>query len=129
MKIDFTYVINLNSTNEEIINKLKKVKWPYNINYYVLPAVNGWEAVKNPSKSPFKFSVADWWKIDSDKNFYNREVTPGEAGCMLSHYQCIKVAYDAGFETILILEEDFVPTNKFPSKIELDSVQIGRAHV
>jgi GR25 family glycosyltransferase involved in LPS biosynthesis len=122
MKIDFTYVINLNSTNEEIINKLKKVKWPYNINYYVLPAVNGWEAVKDKSKSPFKFSLADWWKIDSDKNFYNREVTPGEAGCMLSHYQCIKAAYDAGLETILVLEEDFVPTNKFPTNIELDSV-------
>jgi GR25 family glycosyltransferase involved in LPS biosynthesis len=123
MKIDFTYIINLNSTNQVIINRLKKIDWPYNINYYVLPAVNGWEIVKDKSKSPFKFKLADWWKLDDHTNtFYNRNITPGEAGCMLSHYKCIKAAYDAGFETILILEEDFVYKGKFPTQSELDDV-------
>ena len=56
MKIDFTYIINLNSTNEEIINKLKKIKRDNDINYYILPAINGWEIVKDQSKSPFKFT-------------------------------------------------------------------------
>jgi GR25 family glycosyltransferase involved in LPS biosynthesis len=123
MKIDFTYIINLNSTNEEIINKLKKIKRDNDINYYILPAINGWEIVKDQSKSPFKFTLADWWKLkDNTNHFYSRDITPGEAGCMLSHYQCIKSAYEDGFEAILILEEDFIPTNKFPTKEELDNV-------
>ena len=123
MKIDFTYIINLNSTNEEIIKKLKKIKWNNDINYYILPAVNGWEVVKNQLKSPFNFTLANWWKLNNNTNhFYNRDITPGEAGCMLSHYQCIKSAYDDGFETILILEEDFIPTSNFPTKEELDNV-------
>jgi GR25 family glycosyltransferase involved in LPS biosynthesis len=123
MKLDFAYIINLKSTNEEIIKKLRKIKWGEDINYYVLPAINGWEAVKDQSKSPLKFTLANWWKLENNSNyFYNRDITPGEAGCMLSHYQAVKSAYEAGFETVLILEEDFVPTGKFPTKQELDNV-------
>ena len=124
MKIDFTYIINLNTPQSEVKQKLQKVKWPYNIPYYNLSAINGWEAVKDPIKSPFKFKLANWWKSNDygDKSFYKRDVTPGEAGCMLSHYQCIYNAYRDGFENILIFEEDFVPTGKFPSTAILDEV-------
>jgi hypothetical protein len=68
--------------------------------------------------------LARWWKSTEygEKAFYNRDVTPGEAGCMLSHYQCIHNAYRDGFENILIFEEDFVPTGKFPSQAILDEV-------
>jgi GR25 family glycosyltransferase involved in LPS biosynthesis len=124
MKLDFTYIINLNTPIGEVKNKMNKVKWPYNIPYYNLSAINGWEAVKDPTKSPFKFKLARWWKSTEygEKAFYNRDVTPGEAGCMLSHYQCIHNAYRDGFENILIFEEDFVPTGKFPSQAILDEV-------
>ena len=116
MKIDFTYVVNLNTPDKEIISKIKQVPFPYSISYYVMPAVNGWEIIKKPSNSEYKFKVADWWKIDSNNTWWNREVTPGEVGCTLSHYQCIRSAYATGFTGILMLEEDFVPQGTFPTE-------------
>ena len=107
MRIDYTYIINLNTPEQEIREKIKQVNWPYNIGYYILPATNGWEVVNEPSKSRFPFKIADWWKIDENqkgshnKNFYTREVTPGEAGCMLSHYECIVNGYNDGYQNIL----------------------------
>ena len=122
MKIDFVYIINLNTPNKEINDKIQQVPWPYPLNYYILDAINGWEVVENSSKSPLKFKVADWWKIDSSAKFYNREVTPGEIGCMLSHYQCVKLAHKGGYNNILILEEDFIPSGIFPTQEMFDDV-------
>ena len=67
MKIDYTYIINLNTEVEEIRNKINQIDWPYDVGYYILPATNGWEAVKDSSKSRFHFKIADWWKIDNGK--------------------------------------------------------------
>ena len=125
MKIDFVYIINLNTPNKEINDKIDKVPWSYPLNYYILDAINGWEIVENPSKSPLKFKTADWWKINSDYKFHSREVTPGEIGCMLSHYQCIKLAYngnEGGYSSVLILEEDFTPSDLFPTQEMFDSI-------
>ncbi len=125
MKIDYVYIINLNTPLKEIRNKVSKINFPYEIGYYILPATNGWEAVKDKSKSRFDFKIADWWQIkDQKNNFYTREVTPGEAGCMLSHYECIYNAYHDGFENILIFEEDFYSLGKFPSQDELQAIPI-----
>ena len=41
-KIDFVYVINLNTSMDEIKDRLKKVYWKQNIPYYIMPAINGW---------------------------------------------------------------------------------------
>tara|TARA_R100001509_G_scaffold164900_1_gene144126 strand:- start:112 stop:1455 length:1344 start_codon:yes stop_codon:yes gene_type:complete len=122
MKLDQIYVINLRTDNDKIIDKINKVNWPYSIDYEILEATNGWEAVKDPSKANFKFKIADWWKIKTGKNFYTREVTPGEAGCMLSHYQCIYNAYKEGKQNVLIFEEDFYSLGKFPTQKELDAI-------
>lgn len=116
MKIDFVYIINLNTPNEEINSKIQQVSWPYPLNYYILDATNGWEVIDNSSLTPYKFKAAKWWKIDSSNKFHNRDVTPGEIGCMLSHYQCVKLAHEGGYNNILILEEDFVPSGKFPTQ-------------
>tara|TARA_B110000503_G_scaffold134557_1_gene213769 strand:+ start:769 stop:2148 length:1380 start_codon:yes stop_codon:yes gene_type:complete len=115
MKIDFVYIINLNTPNEEIIKKIQQVSFPHNVNYYIFPAISGWEILKDPTKSPIKFKSSNWWNIEHINNFYNRDVTPGEMGCTLSHYQCIEASYSSGYNNILILEEDFVPLGKFPT--------------
>jgi GR25 family glycosyltransferase involved in LPS biosynthesis len=113
MKIDYIYIINLQTDNDKIVNKLNNVNWPYNINYEILSATNGWDVVNGKSQANFKFKPADWWKLeDSDINWYNRPVTPGEIGCMLSHYECIYKGYHAGHENILIFEEDFYKSKK-----------------
>ena len=71
--------------------------------------------IQGKTTSKYKFKKADWWKLeDADYRFYNREITPGEIGCALSHYDAVKVAYDNGKQNVLILEEDFVPLD-FPT--------------
>jgi|TARA_R110000787_G_scaffold111019_3_gene219874 hypothetical protein len=127
MKIDHVFIINLNTPNRDIEKRLQSIKWPYEIPFYILPATNGWEAVNDKSKAHHNFKLADWWKIDIQTSakharFYTREVTPGEAGCMLSHYQCIYNAYHDGLDNILIFEEDFYSLGKFPTQTELDAV-------
>ena len=120
MKLNQVYVINLNSDNDKIIEKIHQVDWGYETQYYIYNAVNGWD-LDNEEDLP-NFRVADWWKIDSENTFYNREVKPGEIGCTLSHYKCIKDAFDSGYENILILEEDFKYLGKFPTVNELFTV-------
>tara|TARA_B100000674_G_scaffold58320_1_gene40592 strand:- start:82 stop:1458 length:1377 start_codon:yes stop_codon:yes gene_type:complete len=115
MKIDKIYIINLTLPNEHIVNKLNELPLD-SCQYFILDACNGWEVVKGNEKPKFDFKVADWWKIDHEHNFYNREVTPGEIGCGLSHYECVKLGYDEGHETILILEEDFIYNGEWPSE-------------
>tara|TARA_R110000803_G_scaffold68534_1_gene130461 strand:+ start:2541 stop:3914 length:1374 start_codon:yes stop_codon:yes gene_type:complete len=124
MKIDYTYIINLNTPTDKIKSKLAEIKWPYKIGYWIYPAIDGWKAVLNNITTRFPFKLAQWWNSDAygDKPFYNRDVTPGEAGCTLSHYECIYGAYKDGFENVLILEEDFYSLGKFPTQEELNSI-------
>tara|TARA_B100000795_G_scaffold103802_1_gene76549 strand:- start:2843 stop:4225 length:1383 start_codon:yes stop_codon:yes gene_type:complete len=129
MKIDHIFIINLNTPKSDIANRMSSIDWPYKIPYYILPATNGWEAVNDKSKAHHNFKLADWWKIEGqtsakNKNFYTRDVTPGEAGCMLSHYQCIYNAYHDGLDNILIFEEDFYSYGKFPTQEELNSIPV-----
>jgi len=118
MKIDYIYVINLTTDNSVIHSKVKDIPLYKQTPYYISPAVNGWVVFNN---SP-SLTTAKWWKIDSAHKFWNREVTPGEMGCTLSHYNIIKQAYAEGLENILVLEEDFVSLGLFPTQAELDSI-------
>ena len=118
MKLDYIYVINLKTDSNVIHGKMKNIPLPYGIKYYISPAVNGWELDLNDSK----IKAADWWNIKSTNRFWNREVTPGEMGCTLSHLNIIENAYKEGFESILVLEEDFIPQGKFPTEEELNSI-------
>ena len=114
MIIDKIYVINLTTPEQEIWDKLDSL----NIrptSCFILNAENGWD-IADGKKQPYNdFKVADWWKTESDNDWWNREVTPGEMGCTLSHYYCWKDAFENGYETIMILEEDFYSKGKFPS--------------
>ena len=126
MKIDFTYIINLNTPNHKITEKIGTINFPYNINYYIYPAVNGWDVFKTTFDPPYKFKLADWWNTADygNSNWYNRDITPGEVGCMLSHYDCIYSGYKDGFKNILVLEEDFYSLGKFPTQEEMDSIPV-----
>ena len=110
-KIGYAYIINLQSTNKDIDKKIKNVDWGQDFNYYIMPAVNGHKV-----KPDNEYKTADWWKIDSDNNWFNRDVKPGEFGCALSHLKVIEGAYKDGYDNILILEEDFISVDgSFPS--------------
>jgi GR25 family glycosyltransferase involved in LPS biosynthesis len=130
MKIDQIYVINLNTDPNDIINRIEQLNLPTNTPYFIMDAVNGRDPMAIQSFGNFSTFP---WKINSSNKWWNRNLTPGEVGCMLSH---VKVWYDAyikGYETVLILEEDFVPTIslkdfKLPS-FEWDILYLGRNKV
>jgi len=122
MKLNQIYVINLNTPNEDIVNKINKLNLPYRVGYEIVPAVNGWNLIENNIQLSYQYNAASWWKIDSDFKFYNRDVTPGELGCALSHFNIIKQAYKDNFENVLILEEDFNPLRSFPDTSFFESL-------
>jgi len=113
MKLNHILIININNPYDSLLHRLESIKNIPSTNFNVLDSINGWELEKG-KPSPYAFKVADWWKLpDHEFRFYNRDMTPGEVGCALSHYDAVKVAYDAGHKNVLILEEDFVPVD-FP---------------
>lgn len=129
MKIDQVYVINLNTDPSELINRINQLDLPPNTPYFIMDALDGRDS--NALLSFGNFSTFNW-KIESQNSWWNRDLTPGEVGCILSH---IKVWYDAyvkGYKNILILEEDFVPSSlknlRLP-ETEWDLLYLGRNKV
>lgn len=124
MKIDQINVINLSRGGKEIVDKIhhlvKNGLSP--TKYFILKATNGWDIIRGKQSPPFEYKTANWWKNNSNNKWYNREMTPGEIGCALSHYDVIKIAYEEGHNTILVLEEDFKSTIKLPKKNILDKL-------
>lgn len=130
MKIDQVYVINLKSDTQDIVNRINRLGLPDNTPYLIMDAVDG----KNPeSLRSFGSYKLFNWKSESLNNWWNRDLTPGEIGCTLSHIKVWHDAYVKGYETILVLEEDFQPTIslkdfKFPNA-QWDLVYLGRNKV
>ena len=130
MKVDQVYIINLASSVPDIVARINQLGLPENTPYLVMDAIDG----KNPEslKSFGSYSLFPW-KYESSNTWWNRDLTPGEIGCTLSH---IKIWYDAyvkGYERILVLEEDFQPTIslkelKLPND-QWDLVYLGRNKV
>jgi hypothetical protein len=122
MNIDKIYVINLKTPENVIWQKLKDL----NIRptqCTVMRAQNGWDIFDGKIEADVKWKMADWWKLkESEMSFYNRDVTPGELGCALSHYLCAKDAFENGYNNCVILEEDFVSKKKWPSDWEFKQV-------
>ena len=118
MKIDFIYVINLATDSQKVYRNIQKLNFKDDVPFYEFPAINGWDLVENKIDSPYKFKEADWWKLPSNpkepqNDWWSRNLTPGEIGCGLSHYQVIEGAYNSGYENVLILEEDFYLNDEF----------------
>jgi GR25 family glycosyltransferase involved in LPS biosynthesis len=118
MKIDFVYVINLATDSDLIHKNIQGLNFKDDLRYYEFPAVNGWELVNGKTDSNYVFKQADWWKLPSNpkepqNDWWSRDLTPGEIGCALSHYQVIEGAYNSGYNNVLILEEDFYLNKEF----------------
>jgi GR25 family glycosyltransferase involved in LPS biosynthesis len=110
IKLNKVFITGIRKTPEERISEFNKIQFPYNVDCEVVSGINGWKLEKGTELSPYQYRKAPWWKIDSDFRFYNREVTPGEVGCTLSHYKAVELGYNQGCEHILIFEDDFTFT-------------------
>jgi glycosyl transferase family 25 len=130
MKLDQIYIINLASSQEDIQSRINKLGLPDGTPFFIMNAIEGRKAIEQ--YGPHKLYPN--WKIESGNTWWNRELTPGEIGCSLSHAIVWKDALQKGYETILILEEDFLPNGSIELKdikvpLEYDLLYLGRNKV
>jgi GR25 family glycosyltransferase involved in LPS biosynthesis len=135
MKIDFSYIINLSRDYHSICQKFWKIPNHQDIPFFVMSAANGKKVSDLTEVLPFTWEIYQGWKTNEDLAWWNRNVTPGELGCAISHYWAWKAAYEDKVGNALFFEEDFSiqdwPTedewNAVPE--DWDMVYLGRALV
>ena len=123
--IDFIYLINLDA-REEKWEKSKAQLEAYEISPYRFSAVNGWDlTVEDLNEIGLKYTKSmkknQWGTcfvgedktpcyeiMQEGKRYFRPKMTCGMVGCLLSHLSILQDAYDSGYETIWILEDDIV---------------------
>ncbi len=128
--IDFIYLINLDHRPEKLRKCLEELA-PYGIHPKRFPAVNGWNIpLKDLNEMGLKYlpgmyagkEHANYFPINGSgfpeivhlnsscygKTYFSGWMTRGAIGCALSHLSVIKHAYDSGYNTIWILEDDIL---------------------
>lgn len=123
--IDFIYMINLDQRPEKFKMSMDQLE-PFGIYPYRFSAVNGWEmSLQAINDVGVKFSpemdggfLATSYHLDGDgkpsheriENYgqtYFVHCLPGGAiGCAMSHLSILKDAWDSGYDTIWVMEDD-----------------------
>jgi GR25 family glycosyltransferase involved in LPS biosynthesis len=123
--IDFIYLINLDQRPEKWESSINQLK-PYGINPYRFSAVNGWElSLEAINDVGLKFTPLMEGGIMGTSYLPDGDYTPhheiiehygqtyfchcmarGTIGIALSHLSLLKDAYDSGYETIWVMEDD-----------------------
>jgi len=122
--IDFIYLINLDQRPEKLAGSLAQLS-PYKIHPCRFSAIYGWTLSPEVLNDVgFLFLPGMWseeWvchyprgvrefdfltEKSEGRHFFCKFTTLGAIGCSLSHLSILQDAWDAGFETIWILEDD-----------------------
>lgn len=121
--VDFIYMINLDERPEKLASCLSQLR-PYGIEPYRFSAVNGRKLSRqtlNDVGVRFKKGMrADLpgvcYPLDGGEPIhelarvpgrtYFFDLSPGVIGCALSHLSVLQDAYDSGYNTIWIMEDD-----------------------
>ncbi len=122
--IDFIYMINLDKRPEKFASCLKKLAL-HHISPYRFSAVNGWDlSLESLNELGIKFSPwmdsrmgtcylpEDNGKASHEelcvpgRNYFSHCMSRGAVGIVLSHLSILSDAYQSGFETIWIMEDD-----------------------
>lgn len=123
--IDFIYVINLDQRPEKYSLVLEKLL-PYGIEPCRFSAVNGWQltldAINDVGVKYGPWMPSDHWGTyylpDGDgqplheivqtvgRNYFCHCMSRGAIGIVLSHLSILQDAYDSGYETIWVMEDD-----------------------
>jgi len=134
--IDFIYVINLDERPEKFQFTLDELK-PYGIVPYRFSAVNGWKlsnevlADLGVKFAPGMLSgdIASSYLIQNEgrrtdeivqnigQNYFCYRLTRGNIGIVLSHLSVLQDAFDSGYETIWVMEDD-IEVKKNPLLLE-----------
>lgn len=123
--IDFIYMINLDQRPEKFALSQAELE-PYGIFPYRFSAVNGWELSKETLNSA-GVTYRAWMLTDllgtaylpEDKgaatheimhaigrNYYSHHMSRGAIGIVLSHLSILQDAYNSGYNTIWVMEDD-----------------------
>ncbi len=125
--IDFVYMLNLDERPEKYEMSLKQLI-PYGINPYRFSAVNGWKlspevindiGIKyNPKTIKRDFSAAYYSSefnqhpkrnvvmSDPTIGYFCASTARGTIGILVSHVSMLQDAYDSGYKTVWIMEDD-----------------------
>lgn len=124
--IDFIYMINLDKRPEKYQMSLKALK-RYDIVPYRFSAVNGWELENSTinqigiiynTDMNFQETVSTYTLIDGKEKidyhdiknegtcYFYKNLSRGAIGIALSHLSVLQDAFDSGYETIWIMEDD-----------------------
>lgn len=124
--IDFIYMINLDQRPEKLAQSLNQLH-PYGIYPYRFSAVNGWEltldaindvGVKFEAGMKEGILATSYTIKDGELQSEHEVMTPngktyfvhcmgrGTIGIALSHLSILKDAYDSGYQTIWVMEDD-----------------------
>lgn len=123
--IDFIYMINLDERPEKYIHSFNELA-PYGITPYRFSAVNGWKlSLEDLNEIGIKYEP--WMQQGlmgtcylpedhgqphheimhvMDRNYFCHCMSPGAIGINLSHLSILKDAYESGYETIWVMEDD-----------------------
>lgn len=124
--IDFVYVINLDERPKKFERTINALA-PYGINPYRFSAVNGWKlsfealdeiGVIYESSMPEGPLSTVYRHVDGQEyvsfeimkevgvSYFSHTLSRGAIGCTLSHLSVLQDAYDSGYNTIWVLEDD-----------------------
>lgn len=114
MKLDAVYIITIDLRPEyieELIERANQLPLPEDVTIIIKEGFLGKNLLERPEDFPQYRLYPDWNLNDGRWWWWQRPALAGEAGGMISHTQCWEHAYESGFENIMILEDDFLPTN------------------
>lgn len=123
--IDFIYMINLDQRPEKFEQSWNQLS-PFGIYPFRFSAVNGWEmSLEAINDVGVKYSfgmdggfMATSYHLDGDgkpsheiiqnygQTYFVHCLPRGAIGCALSHLSVLQDAYDSGYETIWVMEDD-----------------------
>lgn len=131
MQVDKIYIISLAASEAAAINtitgNLSQLGLEGPTDYEIVQGHNGWK-----EDLPEGYNVYSNWNLGaaSSNEWHQRDVTPGEAGCAISHYNIWNRIIEDGVKTALILEDDFNPIKpmsdlQYPD-VDWDIAYLGR---
>lgn len=123
--IDFIYLINLDHRTEKLKMTLDQLT-PYGITPLRFSAVNGWklsfqaiddlgvqyqQGMGRPIATVFRHKDGEEYisfevMKEEGMTYYCHSLSRGAIGCFMSHLSILQDAYDSGYETIWIIEDD-----------------------
>lgn len=147
-QIDFIYMINLDQRPEKWAKSIEQLS-PYGIYPYRFSAINGWEdltveiindvGLKYSPEMDGGFMGTSYPTLQQSheiiqnigQTYFVHCIARGTIACFLSHLSVLQDAYDRGFETIWVMEDDIEvlrDPHELSTLIEKLDIEIGKGN-